>query len=116
MKFSFKQGLPCQGNHKEKLTNNEDEAYQFLRPQEAYKDKFSANIKNQNRDTAANGGVEYINVDVKEHSSNQSVEASHSKFDNHFYANNRCSIIVIICHPMKSKNANTVMTKVDGSI
>ena len=65
---------------------------------------------------AANGGAKYINVDVKEHSSNQSVEASHSKFDNYFYAKNRCSITVIIYHPMKSKNANTVMTKVDGSI
>ena len=65
---------------------------------------------------ATNGGAEYINVDVKENSSNQSIEDSHSKFDNHFYANNRCSIIVIIYHPMKSRNANTVMTKVDGSI
>ena len=63
-----------------------------------------------------NGGVEFINFDVKEHSINQSVEDSHSKFENNFYVNNRCSIIVIIYHPMKSKNANTIMTKLDGSI
>ena len=108
--------MPCQGKHREKLTKDKDEAQQFLRLQEASKHKLSANIKTQNRDMATNGGAEYINVDVKEHLSNQSVEASHGKFDNQFYGNNRCSIIVIIYHPMKSRNANTVMTKVDGSI
>ena len=98
------------------MTKDEDEAHQFLRPQEAYKERLSENIKTQNRDRAVNRGDEYVNVDVKEHSRNPSVEASHSMFDNPFYANNRCSISVIIYHPMKSKNENTVMTKVDGGI
>ena len=103
--------MPCHSKHKENLTTNDDEAHPFLRPQEAYKERLSENIKTQNRDRATNGGVEYINVDVKEHSSNQSLEASHSKFENHIYANNKCSIIVIIYHPMKSNNSNIVMKK-----
>ena len=98
------------------MTTDKDEAHQFLRPQEASKYKLSTNIKTQKRDMETNGGVEFINFDVKEHSSNQSVEDSHSKFENKFYVNNRCSIIVIIYHPMKIKNAKTVTTKVDGSI
>ena len=40
------------------MTTNEDEAYQFLRLQEASTDKLSSNIKTQNRDREANGGVE----------------------------------------------------------
>ena len=47
MKFPFKQELPCQGKHKDKVTTDKDEAHQFLRPQEASKKKLGAHIKTQ---------------------------------------------------------------------
>ena len=40
------------------MTTEEDEALQFLSPQEASIDKLSANIKTQNRDMEKNGGAE----------------------------------------------------------